>query len=175
MAETGPIKEVVHDRLVFGNELVQFIHEHYARNAPGAGIVEFTFEEVESVSGTYAFVTEGFPKERVGLMWIGHFHTVYLYEDEVVEFFGEDGGVELGDYFADCNGFAGAWRAGDVDAGAGARGDSGFEVGVDGCELGGSAGQQGGNRGDMEVGARERVRGCCMGGREDACTEWGNG
>ena len=43
MAETGPIEEIIHDGLVFRDELVELVHEDYAGDTAGAGVVEFSF------------------------------------------------------------------------------------------------------------------------------------
>lgn len=86
-------------------------------------------------------------------MWIRHFHAVDLDEDKIVQFVREHAGVELRHDFAYRGSFAGAGRAGDIDAGAGAGGDGGFEVSVDSGEFCSAAWEGGRNGGDVQGGA----------------------
>ena len=69
-------------------------------------------------------------------MRIGDFHPVDLHKDEIIQLLGLHTRVQLRNDLADCGCFARAGGPGDVDAGAGASGDGGFEVGVDGGKLG---------------------------------------
>ena len=77
--------------------------------------------------------------------------------------------MELCDHFPHRGCFPGAGCAGDVDAAAAAGSDGGFEVGVDGGELGFTARKRSGHGGDMKVVASYLVwSAVCMGGREEA-------
>ena len=62
MAEAGPVEEVVHDALVFGDELVEFVHEDDAGDTAGGRVVELPFQQPKRVSGTHALASKGLPK-----------------------------------------------------------------------------------------------------------------
>ncbi len=174
MLEGGPVEEVVHDALVPGGELVELVHQHDARHAARRRVAELALQQVQRLRGRHALALERLPEQRVGLVWVGDLHAVDLDEDEVVELVGAHGRVEVRDDLADGGGLAGARGAGDVDAGAGAVGDGGFEVGVDEAEFGFAAGEGGGDGGDVELGAGELVGGGVdVGGGEDAGGEGG--
>ena len=83
-------------------------------------------------------------------MWICNFHTIDLYEDEIIQLYTLDAGVELGDDLADRSCFASPRDTGYVDAGAGAGGDGGFEVLVDGGEFLCAAWKRCGDGGDVQ-------------------------
>lgn len=44
--QAGPVEEVVHDALVFRDELVELVHQNDAGHTAGAGVVEFALEQV---------------------------------------------------------------------------------------------------------------------------------
>lgn len=123
---------------------------------------------------TYPLPLQCLPEQRIRLVRIRHFHPVDLDEDEIVKFVVLHTCVQLRDDFAHRGCFACAGGAGDIDTGAGASGDGGFEVGVDGCEFCGAAGEGGGNRGDVQgcAGELEGGGGGVVGGK-DAGAEGG--
>lgn len=84
VAQRGPVEEVVHDGLVLGDQLVQFVHEDDAGYAAWRGVGEFLFEEFQSLCRGYSVALQGFPEEGVGLVRIRDFHAVDFDEDEIV-------------------------------------------------------------------------------------------
>ena len=75
-------------------------------------------------------------------MRIRDFHTIDFDKDEIVQLLRLHTGIQLTDDFAHRGRLACARGAGNVDASARAGGDGCFEVGVDGVELGGPAGER---------------------------------
>lgn len=107
-------------------------------------------------------------------MRVRDFHTVDLDEDEIVQFFRHYASIELRDNLSYRCCFARARHARDVDARAGSGRDGGFEMGVNGGEFGGAAGQRVGNGRDVKGGAGdlEGGGGSLVGG-EDASAKRG--
>lgn len=60
------------------------------------------------MGGAYSLFFQCFPEERTRLMWVGYFHPVNFNNDEVIQLFCHNAGVELCDYFSDRSCLAGA-------------------------------------------------------------------
>lgn len=82
-------------------------------------------------------------------MWVGDFHPINFDEDEVVQLFCHNAGVELCDCFSDRSCLAGAGCTRYVNACARAGGDGGFEMSVDRAEFMVAARQYVGDGGDV--------------------------
>lgn len=107
-------------------------------------------------------------------MRVRDFHAVDLDEDEIVQFFRQNAGIELRDNLSYGRRFARAGRAGNIDAGSCSGRDGGFEVRVDGGEFSVAAGQRVGHGRDVKGGAGdlEGGGGSLVGG-ENASAERG--
>ena len=155
MSQSRPVEKIVHHALILGHKLVQLIHQYHAWHSPGARMIEFPLQQTQSMSRTNPLTFYCFPQQRIRLVRISHLHTVDLHENEIVQFLCEYAGVELRNDFAYRGGFARAGRPGDVNAGARAGGNGGFEVIVDGREFGHAAREGDRNGRDVEGGAGE--------------------
>lgn len=116
-------------------------------------MTELMLQQIERMTGAHPVSPQRLPQQRIRLVRIRHFHAIHLHKNEIIKILRHDGRVKLRDDFPHSSCFARSWRAGDVDAAAGAVGDGGFEMGVDGAEGFFAAGERGGDGGDVEAGA----------------------